>query len=228
MISSINGENDSIDTDGSATISCLKKIEKMVQLIDSNHPGSYGLHPILFCYSNRGNFRPASFYAMLEFVKTLNSNPKVLNRFIENRSQFEDSIFNNDYIVQRIIDSQRRGTQSAKHIAEYYCEVLQLLSNKTAPEDVIKQLSKNEKYRKYISDITIETNISSAEFSRSNKSEVFIKEAFTSAPRCAICGGLLHKHSISIDHILRKQDGGLGEPDNGQLTHPYCNTGVKN
>lgn len=58
--------------------------------------------------------------------------------------------------------------------------------------------------------------------------EVYIQEAYKKAPRCAICGGLLHTHSISIDHIQRKRDGGLGCVENGQLTHPYCNTGVKN
>lgn len=226
-IASINGENDSIDIDGSATVSCLRKIEKVIRLINSSHPGSYGLHPILFCYSNRGNFRPASFYAMLEFVKKLNNNSKTLRDFIKNRGEFESIIFNNDYIVQRIIDSHRRGTQSAKHISEYYCEVFKLLSEGTAPEDAITQLSKNEKYRKYISD-TNDASFSSADFSRSHKSEVFIRQAFSSAPRCAICGGLLHSQSISIDHILRKQDGGLGNPENGQLTHPYCNTGIKN
>jgi hypothetical protein len=33
--------------------------------------------------------------------------------------------------------------------------------------------------------------------------------------------------SISFDHKDRKQDGGLGTPDNAQLTHHYCNGGYK-
>lgn len=41
----------------------------------------------------------------------------------------------------------------------------------------------------------------------------FIKEALKNTPKCAICGGLLHKSSISIDHINRKDDGGLDVDD---------------
>ncbi len=36
------------------------------------------------------------------------------------------------------------------------------------------------------------------------------------------------KSSISIDHINRKADGGSGSSDNAQLTHPYCNSTIKN
>ncbi len=35
-------------------------------------------------------------------------------------------------------------------------------------------------------------------------------------------------NSISIDHKIRKEDGGLGNLDNAQLTHLYCNTTFKN
>ena len=37
-----------------------------------------------------------------------------------------------------------------------------------------------------------------------------------------------HRNAISVDHIERKQDGGKATIENAQLTHPYCNTGVKN
>ncbi|WP_082866312.1 HNH endonuclease [Marinomonas gallaica] len=48
------------------------------------------------------------------------------------------------------------------------------------------------------------------------------------ALKCSICGGLIHQTSISYDHIIRKQDGGLGSASNASLMHPYCNTTVKN
>ncbi|MFA5261206.1 MAG: HNH endonuclease signature motif containing protein, partial [Candidatus Omnitrophota bacterium] len=67
-----------------------------------------------------------------------------------------------------------------------------------------------------------------SDFNRDTKSKVFIQQALLSPLRCAICKGLIHKNSITIDHIERKEDGGLGRADNGQLTHPYCNSTVKN
>ncbi|MBL7020994.1 MAG: HNH endonuclease [Nitrospinaceae bacterium] len=66
------------------------------------------------------------------------------------------------------------------------------------------------------------------DFNASRKSAVFIKESISTASRCKICNGLIHRNSISIDHIKRKEDGGTADIDNGQLTHPYCNTGIKN
>ena len=66
------------------------------------------------------------------------------------------------------------------------------------------------------------------DFNTNNKSEIYIKDTLPNAPRCKICNGFIHKNSISIDHKQRKQDGGLANIDNGQLTHPYCNTGYKN
>ncbi|MGB7519113.1 MAG: HNH endonuclease signature motif containing protein, partial [Spirulinaceae cyanobacterium] len=66
------------------------------------------------------------------------------------------------------------------------------------------------------------------DFDTNKKSEIYIKDALSKAPRCRICNGFIHRNSISIDHKQRKQDGGLAIVDNGQITHPYCNTGYKN
>jgi hypothetical protein len=29
------------------------------------------------------------------------------------------------------------------------------------------------------------------------------------------------------DHVIRKEDGGRGDSENAQPTHPFCNTGYK-
>lgn len=67
-----------------------------------------------------------------------------------------------------------------------------------------------------------------ADFSKDAKSAIFLRDALKEPLRCSICQGLIHHNAISIDHIVRKSEGGKGEPDNGQLTHPYCNTTIKN
>jgi len=66
------------------------------------------------------------------------------------------------------------------------------------------------------------------EFSVETKSATFLRNALQNALRCQICQGLIYSESISIDHIKRKEDGGTGQIENAQLTHPYCNTTVKN
>lgn len=216
------------DLTGEATIRSLKRTERMVQLFSSVAPCSYGLHPLLYCYSNKGNFRPASFYGAIEFIRTLDTNPAILKSFIEQRKNFEDFIFENDIAVQRIIDTYRRGLQSARHISDYYVCVLNLFASGKTSVEVQESILANPKYQRLKLTFSPELEVTTGAFNSGNKSEVYIQEAYKKAPRCAICGGLLHTHSISIDHIQRKRDGGLGCVENGQLTHPYCNTGVKN
>jgi hypothetical protein len=68
-----------------------------------------------------------------------------------------------------------------------------------------------------------------ADFSDEAKSSAFLRQAFKQALRCPICDGYLDPtKSASYDHIVRKQDGGDGAEDNCQITHPYCNSSIKN
>lgn len=66
-----------------------------------------------------------------------------------------------------------------------------------------------------------------ADFNSNRKSETYISTALKSVVRCGICGGVVHINSTSVDHVERKREGGLGTAANGQITHPYCNTGYK-
>ena len=219
---------DKDDLDGQATIRYLKNTEKLVQLFSSMAPGSYGLHPVIYCYSNKGNFRPASFYGAMEFVKNLSLNQSLRTKFIKNRKAFENFLFENDSVVQRMIDTYRRGTDSAKHIAEYYSFLLERLNDGKNDKEIQRELLATPKYQRLKLGFSDESDVTTADFNTGNKSEVFIRQSLQGAPRCAICGGYLHLHSISIDHIQRKREGGTGSAENGQLTHLYCNTGVKN
>ncbi|HEY3875436.1 MAG TPA: HNH endonuclease signature motif containing protein, partial [Candidatus Kapabacteria bacterium] len=47
-------------------------------------------------------------------------------------------------------------------------------------------------------------------FDRETKSGVFLKKAMSQAMRCSICGGYIHRNSITTDHVIRKEDGGMG------------------
>jgi len=226
LISFCFGKTSTIDPDGSETVKCLRRVQKAIQMFSSTTACSFGLHPIVYCYSNKGNFRTASFYGALEFLNALNSNEKIRGEFIVVRRDFESFVMGHDSIVQNMIDMDRRGTQSAKRIAEYYCSVIQLLAQGKTCDESLAELSKNKKFK--ISKPVLDSAAdSAAAFSSGTKNAVFIRDAFPLAQRCAICGGLLHANSISYDHILPKRDGGQGNLDNCQLTHPFCNTGVK-
>ncbi|WP_367955886.1 HNH endonuclease [Aquibium pacificus] len=55
-----------------------------------------------------------------------------------------------------------------------------------------------------------------------------MSELHQSGVRCGICRGLVHRNSISADHVIRRADGGDNSSRNAQLSHPYCNSAYKN
>ena len=60
-------------------------------------------------------------------------------------------------------------------------------------------------------------------FSTGAKSAVTLADlAF--APRCRLCGGLLHRNGKVLDHIEKKADGGSSFSKNGRWVHPICNS----
>ncbi|MHB8384331.1 MAG: HNH endonuclease [Candidatus Binataceae bacterium] len=67
----------------------------------------------------------------------------------------------------------------------------------------------------------------SAKFSSDVKSATALKELIDTAPLCNLCHARMHVNAMSIDHKEGIASGGLGDPDNAQMTHPYCNS-IKN
>ncbi len=220
-------ESLSNDIIGETTIKYLEKVRKIAYRINSNHPSSLGLHPIVYFYSQDGRHKVASFYATISFVMKLELTNKY-QEFINVRSYFESFLLKYDYLIQQIVRKYRGALASYPFITEFYFIVIKELNKSGSTIDiVVSDLIKTEKYN-YLS-LTIEKElITISEFNSERKSAIYISEALNTAPKCKICNGLIHRNSISIDHIVRKQDGGLGDVQNGQLTHPYCNTTVKN
>jgi hypothetical protein len=214
------------DLTGDETVKILKETRRIAWRINSKHPSSLGLHPAVYFYSQDGRHKVASFYATLAFVKELEEKKK-LDEFISVRSIFENILLKNDILVQQINRKYRSAIASYGQIKDFYFEIIELLKNGTDENSVISELIKSSKFN-YLT-LTIEQNeITSSKFSTERKSAIYIKEALLNTPKCKICNGYIHRNSISIDHIERKQYGGLGSIDNGQITHPYCNSTIKN
>lgn len=215
------------DTTGDVTIKYLEKTRKIAYILNSNHASSLGLHPIIYFYSQDGRHKVASFYATVAFIMELGKTNSYFE-FIKVRPAFEEFLLKYDYIIQQIVRKYRSAFDSYPHIMDFYFAVIKELKK----EDItiakaIEELSKTDKYN-YLSLLPEKDIITSNEFTSERKSAVYIKEAVNTAPKCKICNGYIHRNSVSIDHKTRKQDGGLGSVDNGQITHPYCNTTIKN
>jgi len=218
-----------IDDTGEETIDCLKNTRKIARLINSNHVSSLGLHPMVYFYAQNGVFRVSAFYAFATFVFDIEKKKKK-NLFIKHRKNFEKIYYENSSLVQIIVRKARSALAAMKNVSEFFIEILDKLELGIEVSEVVNEIRKSKNFE-YLPEINNEWSLFQelpADFSNQQKSEVFIAEALSKAPCCKICGGLLHKNAISIDHIERKQDGGKATIDNGQLTHPYCNSGYKN
>jgi len=214
------------DNTGEETIKKLKRTLKIAQLINSNHPSSLGLHPVIYFYSKDGRHKTALFYGIIKFaIEILHRNK--LNDFIKARNGIENIIWNYDYLIQQINRKYRSSIASYPHVANFLQECVKLINQGKTEIETIKELI-NTGYDYLTLEKEEFEETSAKKFNTNKKSAVYIKDAIEVAPKCKICNGLIHKNSISIDHIERKQDGGLGTIENGQLTHPYCNTGYKN
>jgi hypothetical protein len=215
------------DNSGITTLNFLKQCRKVVRRINSMHPSSLGLHPVVYFYNMRGLHKIASFYAMLGYINYLEEKDKFLD-FTKIRSKFEEIMINYEYLVQIIVRRYRQSNRGQKFITKYYIKIMDLLLNGYDIEETMRKLVESCEFSYLSKEIMTLKDVSTDRFSDGRKSSIFIVEALKSAPRCAICGGYLHKNSITIDHKVRVQDGGKGNIENGQLAHPYCNSTYKN
>jgi hypothetical protein len=215
------------DNDGKQTLDLLKKIKRLLQRVNDNVPFSLGLHPIVYVYTNSGNFRVSCFHALIKFVERL-ENEKKLDIFTKNRADFETILLNTEPHIRKIVRDARQANKAILPLTDFYSDVLDKLRNGYCAEDVLAQINSASESSNLAVDQGSLFDAEINTFSKATKSSAFLLEAIANASKCRICGGLLHCKSITIDHIVRKEDGGNGELSNAQLAHPYCNTTYKN
>lgn len=227
LVKLLGVEDEKEDDTGESTLKHLQKIRKLLQVVNSNHVSSLGLHPIVYIYSASGNFRVSCFHSIISFVDKL-LQEKRLPDFTKYRQSFESVILESDILIQQIVRKARQANKAIKPLVEFFTSVLDTLSSGVNEDDVLDKICLSKDFSYLNKDEINELSKPSNNFSKATKSATFIQEALSNAPKCKICGGLLHMKSISIDHKLRKAEGGSGDLLNAQLTHPYCNSTYKN
>ena len=212
------------DSNGQETIKYLKNTNKIVRRFTTQHASSLGLHPAVYFYSEKGRYQPTAFMAWIEIIKEFEKKPS-FDIFIENRESFERALIKYKYLTNQVTVKYGSGLKGYKQLKDVYMKIFELVIAGIENDDIATKLKSSYPYLNtdYIGD-----QPQSADFNQNTKSEIFISEALETAPKCKICNGYIHVNSISIDHVHRKQDGGKGVKDNGQITHPYCNTTYKN
>ncbi|MCX7593108.1 MAG: hypothetical protein N2235_04995 [Fischerella sp.] len=190
------------DSTGDKTIELLRNCIRVAQRINSNHPSSLGLHPIVYFYTNLGKPKIGSFYGVVSLILHLEKT-QYFPKFIEVRKDFEWVIWQDDMIPEIVRKS--KAIEANEKVRDFYLEIINKLLHGVDKKNIIKEIVNEKKFGALKT--KTKANISdcqSKNFSRETKTAAFIREALPKVPRCKICGGYLHSRSISIDRISKK------------------------
>ncbi|WP_244835996.1 HNH endonuclease family protein [Cupriavidus plantarum] len=213
------------DIDGTATQGVLERALRLASRITGNEHGSLGLHPAIYFYGPTGRHHVPLFMGTAElFARALTNNDQsFFPKFTRVRQTLEETLMlHKDLIAQVLQKTVSWGR------ATLYMNVLDQIINAIAGGESVGE-AEIVRFAGRVGKIFIgDAKTKAAGFSDDTKSAIFLRAALQGAIKCPICHGYLDSNkSVSYDHKLRRAQGGLGDADNGQLTHPYCNQSVK-
>lgn len=214
------------DPDGQSTISYLKNCQRILDRVTGTHPSSLGLHPVVYFYSSTGRYQPTAFFAVLELVKDMEKAGN-FKAFISIRRKLEEFLLKYKMLPLQVGYKYGSGTKGYQPLKDLFAFIISSLQSGRTENEILESMSKEPRFSYLQPHERIEVSSTGVDFNTETKSAAFLRDALEEPLRCKICGGLIHYNSISLDHIQRKQDGGLGTVHNAQLSHPFCNTGVK-
>jgi rubrerythrin len=214
-----------IDDTGEDTINCLTKALKVTRRITGNSRESLGLHPAVYFYGESGKHNKYLFFATAIMIeeRLRNNDSEFFHKFTRVRKRLESFLVSEKSLLNAIIVN----TYSNKRESLLKEIMLHIIDNCEKNAEYIPSIEDLQRIHNFpsVQKIIVKNNLK--DFSKETKSHIYLREALERGLSCNICGGLLDSKAISYDHIKEKNQGGLGYPDNGQLTHPFCNSGVK-
>jgi hypothetical protein len=211
------------DIDGSKTLAYLRRVWRLTTRICGTSPGCLGLHPAVYFYSTTGVFQSAAFLAAAKWISDLEARDWFA-KFTDVRKQFEEFLIGHKQFINQAVGQFGGKMRSVSPLASLYESVLNSVLKSKTDDEIEKAIANETQLRLIVAETKTKGG---KDFSRETKTAAFIKDALENAQRCKICGARVHPKSISIDHVVRKDDGGMGNLENAQVTHPYCNTGYK-
>ena len=219
------------DEDGQVTVEYLRSAAKRIERLIGDSPMSLGVHPVVYFYTRSGAFQPIAFIATSKFLEDLAAKNQ-LSGFIKVRAVFEDFLIEHKEAMSILVHRFGSASRSIPWLVKYYERVFSGLLACQSPEEVQVGLAAD-------TDFAFLTpprpsgarEISSKEkraFNSGTKTATYFAAALPGCVRCKICGGRVHKNSMHFDHKTRARDGGSADMGNAQVTHPYCDSTIKN
>jgi len=217
------------DPDGSETIAVLDACLKVISRVTGSGPGSLGLHPAVYYYSERGRHIPDLLLGVLLLFrrKLQDNNSQFMKKFTQVREALESYLIANKSLLTQALQLARSQTRPEKVADLFDYLVEELHSGKGVDETGVVSIFAPNSSSKVLS--VTQSSKGGRTFSDDAKAAIFIRDSLGAALKCPVCKGYLdNQKSVSYDHVVRVREGGLGSDGNGQLTHPFCNTGMKN
>lgn len=213
------------DVDGSLTVSVLQGGLRIARRITGNSSESLGLHPAVYFTNDKGKHSRFLFLGMVALIneKLRNNDGGWFRTFTFARKDVEKFLIDNKSLIGIIL----QNLQKKQRIPKMRDLFQFLISNSSQGKELtVEDMMANLGIRGRTYDIT--TQQLTAPFTDETKSQIFYKEPIARAHICPICEGYLDvSKSVSYDHITPVRDGGVGTVKNGQMVHPYCNSGIK-
>ena len=213
------------DVDGSATVTFLTNFRRISSRIAGNSPGSLGLHPAVYFYSATGAHQPTAFLAVISVVEEMEKRREI-NPFIAHRYAFEELLLKYKYFINEIVRRYRSGSRGLTALRKLRRYLFDGVKDSKPEVEIVPVLIEDERLKCLKPFVDADKGVK-VKLPSERKSAVLLKQAIDTALRCEICHARIHRNSMTIDHRQRIEDGGRGNEENVQLTHPYCNSGYK-
>ena len=199
---------------------------EVINRFTGNTPGSLGLHPAIYFYNERGKYSRFLFLGMgtLLTERIRNNDDNFFKKFTRARSRVEAFLMENKSLIGVIVQnlSRKQRVPKIRDLLMYLVTQFNNGTDSISAADAITHLGLRGRV------IDIVSAKTTSEFSDETKSTIFVREALGSAIACPICGGKIDpRKSVSYDHVVPVRENGLGDASNGDLVHPFCNTGIK-
>ncbi|MFD0986551.1 GmrSD restriction endonuclease domain-containing protein [Methyloligella solikamskensis] len=210
------------DEDGTLTHKTLSSTKKVIRKITGTTPSSLGLHPAVYFYNEKGRHSRFLFLGTVKMVADAvrNNNSTFFRKFTEVRKNIETILVKRKSVINQAL-ANVNSRQRIHRVSDLLTGMTALCGeNKKISDAIILELLG---LKGKIAELKLIDG--PVGFSDETKSAIALRESLKSAPKCELCGGYLDlAKAISCDHITPKREGGRGDIDNCQVTHPYCNS----
>ena len=214
------------DTDGAATLNFLETIIERAQIAvgGADCSGSLGLDQGVYAYGATGRVQPAAYLASLRFAVDLSTNGQRVDFSIV-RADFEDFLVRHKAFLNILNSTKGSRTKPLQSIIQMYKLVFQqMLEGERSDAQIVAKLHSDPMLADLKMPAVVEETVPRKKFSKTVVKTKLVAETLEARRPCTVCGARLPPYCRSKDHATKQTDGGLGDLDNLDFTHPFCNS----